>query len=1055
MNDNIIINIISRTYFNIVGFFIFIFIIVSTLFIFLQNGLYLKEFSVSNIHIKQLYIKWNEKLDISVSEVTIEQNNDSPTIPLDTSKINQYFTSFSIVKEWFRSLYMKKIVYGDIEGSFSYKIGESGILKVKSPTFTLNTTLDLSPQSMRLTVNSFKVAKHHINANGVLYFDTLSHILYSNLHTKLSDVADFTIYTMFGKEKVYYKLKSNKNIEDLEYLINLADIPKEVRYWAYDAIGMSYATLGDIRGYVKYNDIKNAYKHVHITATLHDATYTYNKDLDAIHTKTIELEFKNGLFYIHPKEAYSYGMYLDKSWVLIDFTAKKEVQLTLSLLFDAELNTSILKILNTYHIKVPFLQKRGKVATDLKINVGLQSISVGANGTFYTKNSNFDYLGLNIDVADATIFLDNYNVFIKNMHASYQDIANATVNATYDAKSATGKIDFQLDNPSFFGISRKNSTKPLHLTYNIVPKQDSITVEASQWIYKGHTISFDRVELPFDLTSLNVTIPATLITLENIGDAFISGTVNIKTFLSDIDIDVLNFKYNGFETLQSNTPLHLHYKKRLKITSDNSIHLNFNGSKYKLDKFFLVIDKEHLYLKHTLLNIGKYLQTKIYAKLNTQTNTAHISLNNFILKDPDSDTLLYKKDRILLSLEIIDKKIKIFSKELAAIFVSQETGWRLKFNAIKHISKNSQFLKKLCITDGEFTLFKNKDDKYTRFKAKLTYPYKILLKDKEPTDQYSVKGKLYKKKVYVTINNQLHFTIKDNIQLTLKNTPINISAIVDAMADFTKKESTSSKILNMSVEAQNSYLYVSKKRKILYDTLNLQYLNKILTAKLHYKQGESILKLEGDTFYLYGKNFNDTFMSKLISISRFSKGTLEFSINGTVDEYIGSILVKDTTMRDHVILNNVFAFIDTVPSLISFRVPGYNTKGLYAKQAIIHFKSKKKFFTISDIYLDSKEVKILGKGTMDLNKKIIDIKLNLKSDLGSILSKVPLLGYVILGEDSISTTLKINGDLKNPKVKSLIVEDIVIAPINILKRTLSLPFKLIHNVLDTSKRKVQ
>ncbi len=1037
-------------YFSIVSFFIFIFIVVSSFFILLQNGLFIKEFTVSNIHIKQLYIKWNEKIDVSIAEIDISEKKNSTTNTFDTSKINKYFTSFSATKEWFNSFVVEKIRYRDIEGTFTYKIGESGFFKAHSSTLSLDTTLDLSPQSIQLTINSFKDIKRRININGTFYFDTRTQIICSNLYAKLSDVADFTIYTVIGKKQLFYRLKSNKKIRNLEYLINLAHLPNGVRYWAYNAIKMSYATLEDITGHIKYDDIKHAYKDIHVQATLYDATYKYNKNLDAIHAKRIKLEFKKGLFYIRPKEAYSYGMYLDNSWVLIDFIAKKEVMLTISLLFDAELNKSVLKILDAYKIKLPFLQNSGKVTTDLKIEVGLKSISVGAKGKFHTKNSNFNYLGLNIHVADATILLNNYDVTIKNMHASYKDIANATVDVAYNAKSATGKIDFFLDKVSLLGITRKTDIKPLHVTYNIRPLQDSINAEKSQWSYHGHTIALDTIELPFNLNTLNITIPATLITMKNIGNALISGRINIKTFFSDIDIDLLNFKYDGFKASQSNTPLHLHYKNKLEITSDSSIYFNASGSKYKLDKFFLSIDKNQLYLKHTLVHIGKYIQAKIYAKLNIHTNKSNISLNDFTLTDPNTNRLLYKKNKILLSSVVINDKIKISSKELEANFVSQRTGWRLKLNAIEHISKNSKLLKELHITEGKFTLFKNKNDKYTRFKAKLKYPYKILLKDKKPTDNYSIKGKIYKEKVYMNINNKLYFTIKDDIQLKLSNSPVNINALLDAVANFTQKQEHNDKLLNINIEGKDSYLYISKDRRILYDTLNVQFFNKILTAQLHHAKGDSGLKLEENRFHLYGKDFNDKFMNQLFSFSEFSKGSLDFSFDGTLKEYNGVIYVKDTTIKDYVILNNMLAFINTIPSLVTFNIPGYNKNGVYVKQAFIHFSSKKNILDIKDIYLDSKEMKITGKGTADLNQKKMDIKLSLKSDLGSDLAKVPVLGYVILGKDTISTTVRIHGDMEDPKVTSLLAKDIIIAPINIIKRTLLLPYKYIHEALDNN-----
>ena len=1050
MNDNIIINIISKTYFSIVSFFVFIFILFCAVFITLQHGLFIDKISISNIHLKQLYIKWNEKIDVSLNELEITKSSNTSSDSFDTSKIGKYFLSLSTTKEWFESFTIQKIIYNDINGTFHYKIGESGFFQAYSKDFILDTSLDLSPHSIQLSITNFIEKKHDISAKGVLYFDTQTNTLSSKINTKFSSDAEFDIYALADIQGAVYKLNSKKKIESLEYLIDLAHLPKEVKYWACDAIGMSYANIEDISGYLKYKDIKNAYKNIHIKATLFDASYDYNPKLDAIHAQRIALEFKKGLFYIYPKEAYSYGMYLDKSWVLIDFTTPKEVQLTVSLLFNAELNKSVLEILNAYKIKLPFLQKKGEVATDLQINVGLESITVSAKGKFQTKDANFDYLGMNIDVADATIFLDNYDVSIKDMHASYADIAHAAVDVAYNAKTSQGTVDFNFDKIKINSLQKERTSSPLHVRYNIIPQHDSISIAPSTWNYLGNTIKLDSVDLPFHLDTLDATIPATLLTLKDVGNAFVSGTFNLKTFLSDIDIDVLHFDYDGITSTQSNTPLHLHYDKKLTVTSEYPIHFTVSGSKYTMQNFFFEINKDKLYLKHTLLSIGAYIQAKIYTTFHLKTKKAHISLTNFTLSDPNTGNLLYTKKKILLSSQILQNQIQIASKEIEGSFVSQDTGWRLHLNSLNSISENSDLLKKLSINNGEFTLYKNKQDKYTRFNVKLTYPYKILLQGKEPTDKYKIEGKIYKDKVYVDINNALHFVINDSIKLKLDHTPVNVIALLDIISKIKNTENTEGQPVNLNITGTNSYLYISKKRKILYDKLDVQYNSNILTAQLHYNKGKAGLKLNKQLFHLYGKDFNDSFMNNLFSVSKFSKGSLDFSMDGKLQEYSGVFYVKNTTIKDYVVLNNILAFINTIPSLMTFKMPGYSTNGLSTKQAFVRFNTKKDHITLKDIYLDSKEMKITGNGEVNTKTKKMEINLTLKSDLGSSLSKIPVLGYAILGQDTISTTLQVSGDFKNPKVKSLVAQDIVVAPLNIIKRTLSLPYKYINEALESN-----
>ncbi len=223
-----------------------------------------------------------------------------------------------------------------------------------------------------------------------------------------------------------------------------------------------------------------------------------------------------------------------------------------------------------------------------------------------------------------------------------------------------------------------------------------------------------------------------------------------------------------------------------------------------------------------------------------------------------------------------------------------------------------------------------------------------------------------------------------------------------------------------------------------------------MTAQLKYKSGSAGLRLENKNFHLYGKDFNDKFMTTLFSLSKFNDGTLDFSLNGTLAEYTGVIYVQDTIINDYKILNNILAFVNTVPSLVTFKLPGYSNEGLLINKAYIKFEHKNNTFNLTDIYLDSKEIDIFGNGFVDIDNDKLDIVLNLKTDLGSNLAKIPLVGYIILDGETLSTNMHMTGKIADPKVQSLIAKDIVVAPINIIKRTLSLPYLLIKKAIQVA-----
>jgi len=1005
--------------------------------------------SISNIQIKQLYIKWDEKIDVSIEELVITENTKKDNTPLDYKEINNALKKLSLTRDWFNSIAIENITYNDIFASFKYRNGEKGFFLASSDDLDIDIALTLYQDILQASIKKFKDTKREIYAEGDLYFDADELEFYTSLNIKIKDEIDVTLFGLLNPDATFYKLISNKQIKDYKHTINLAHIPKAVMFWAYDALDMSDIDLINASGYIDHNNIEDAYKNIHIKADVNNLHYTYNTELDAIHTARTELEFKDGILFIRPKKASSYNMALGSSWLKVDFTTEKEELLTLHLLFNAKLNKDILRILSAYEINLPFLQNSGSVKTNLTIKVGLQTIDIDANGEFFTEEANFDYLGLNIDIYNATIKLNNYDVSIDNMFAKYKKMAAANVNVRYDAAKSKGVIDFDFKSLNLEDIEYDFKEKPFLARYTISPDGDLISAKESQWIYKKEIINIDELTMPFNLDTLVVEIPTTLVTLKDIGTAFIEGSVDINKTSTALIVDVLKFSYDGVELTQSSTPLKVIYDKDLTVSSENEIFFSLSGSIYKIKNFSVKVDDENIKINHTKLEIGKYIDTKVYAKYNRKTQKAHISLSGFTLTDPNTNKTIYQNNKILISASLLGDAIKMKSKELDATFISQDTGWRLYLNSLGRIAKSSEFLKRYQAEKGTFTLYKNKDDKYTRFKATLIHPYKILVENNKPINKYKIKGKIYHEKVYLDINDKIKIVIKDDIKVKLNNCAINLMATIDAYKDISE-HSTSEKNLNLFLTAKNSYLYISETRKVLYETLDIQFYHNILSAQLHYKSGDAGLRYEKSKFHLYGKKFNDNFMYELFALSKFKNGSLDFSMSGDISDYKGVVYVRKTTIKDYKILNNILAFINTVPSLMTFNLPGYSKDGLYINRSYLNFTFKNDTFDFTNIYLDSKEMDIIGKGTANIKRNDLNVTLNLKTDLGSEISKIPLVGYIFLDDETLSTSLSIKGKVDNPQVSSLIATDIAVAPFNIIKRTLTLPYKLIK---DATRKK--
>jgi hypothetical protein len=1039
MSDKTIIRTIFAIYFSIVSFFVFIFLVLIFIAVILKNGLYLEEISLPNLKVKQLYIKWNEKIDFSIEEIEIHYN-DTSSEGLDYKKLEKNLNQVFLSSNIFQSVTIEKIHYNDIDASFKYRINENGFIMASSKDFQLEAQIYLTKKYLKIHLEKLKDEKKKIFLDGDIFIDLAQHKLNSKLSLDINHELKTLVYLDITQKKLSYKLESLQNIKSLQYIIGLAHLPKEVKYWALDAIDMKDLQINSAYGHIEFDKTQEILKNIYISAKINKLNYTYNPKLDAIHTAFTLLEFKEGVLYIRPQKAYSYGQNLAKSWLKIDFTKKEEL-LTLQLLFDGIVDKSMLKILRTYNITLPFVQNKGKVATDLVIKVGLRNIDIDAKGNFFVKKGNFHYLGLDVDINNANVQLDNYDVRVDNMHASYDNIAKTDVDIKYNAKSAAGTIIFRVKEVKTDALSLRKTKKPLIATYYIQDGLDKIVVEKSYWNTLEKSLTIDPLTLAFNLNKLSLALPTTYISLDGIASAYIAGDIDLKNMIFNFNTDLLSFEYSELKLDQSSTQLKIHYDKKLSISAKDEMIFNLDGTLLKASKLLVEVDGTTIDIKHTKINIGDFLSANISAKYDKKKKIELARVKN--LKIKNNGSLLYKKSRLVLRFDNKEEYLLIASKEIDTVVKISKEQWSVKLNSLKNISRGSQQLKRLNLTEGNVTFTKNANEAETRFQANINYPYKILLQNGKYLNTYKIIGTIKKEDIDFNINNIVDISMGDDIRINMKKLGINIDEVIKLSKNI-NEQAKSQESKNIILNATDSYLELGNGRKAIADTISLQYFNKILTAQLKHKKGVAGFKLNNNNFHLYGKDFNDEFMEKLFTLSKFKNGTLNFSMSGTLDEYEGVFYIHNTTIVDYVILNNILAFINTIPSLTTFSIPGYNRKGLFVSEAYMKFKSLQGKFDISDLFLESKEIEISGSGEADINKNIIDIDLVLKTDLGSTTAKIPVVGYIVLGKDNISTGVKVSGKLSDPKVKSLIVKDIIVAPLNIIKRTLLLPYNLLN-----------
>jgi len=1006
----------------------------------LQNGLYLDQISLPNFKVHKLYIKWNESLDISIKEIKISQNNSKEGLNIET--ISKEIRNITNYYQIFEKVIIDNIHYEEFNASFKYIRGENGYISIRSPKVTLYGSLEFIDENLHVNLDYLKDLKRDIVATGKIIINPHDKTLQNDVTINIHNEINLQLLSFINENQLYYQVNSNQEIKKIQHTMKLLDLDSDINYWAYEAIDFSSISLSSAYGRVDFDDLDNAYKNIFIEARAKDLKYKYNTKIDPINSAYTDLKFDKGVLYIYPKKATTYKSKLGKSWLKIDFTKANEL-LTLKLLFDGKLDKETLGILKTYKIAIPFLQKTGLTKVDLTLAVTLRDITVDAQGKFFVKSGKFDYKDQEINIRDLYLKLNNYKVSISNMKASYKNNISTDVDVEYDAKTSKGILKFDLQKISFKDFYTSLDQKNLKASYAITPNGDTLRISKSKWKIYDQIVKIESLELPIDLDSLLIKIPNTALTINNSATLSSYGTLNLKNLNYNISAKILDLDMYGIKLLSQPT-FKIKFEDKFTLSSNKRINFAVHSLESFINQIKLTKEKDTFYLAQTYINIGEIVKTKLSGSYSLKSNEGEIKTNRLRIKTQALGDLYLEAYDTNLKVKKLDKDFQIYSKDLEANFLYNDTVWKLDLNSASRLARNSKLLSTYKVVDGDATIYKKHSEPVVHIKSNFFSRHKLMVLNNTPLDKYFINGRIKTNSdtIHLNINENVNIDIHDNVTINMHDMGVNLNTLVEIINEK-KGDINNYSEGNIHLNAENVYLYISKDRHVISDTINLKYLDKSLQAKLTHKKGTANIDFKNGYFHTEGNGFNDQFMENLFALSKFKNGSFNFKMSGTPSKYDGLFTVEKTTLLDYKVLNNVLAFVNTVPALVTFSVPDYNSKGLYIQNAYMKFNALDNIFTITDVNLDSKELDIVGKGITSFTENFIDMELNLKSALGDKFSKIPLVGYILLNKDSLSTTLKISGALDNPEVTSLLAKDIAVAPLNILLRTITLPYYLL------------
>lgn len=1019
-------------------------------FVALLEGFGIDHLKFGGVKVEKLYLKWDNALLIRASKIDLSDLK-SDDKPFTLKPLGELPKIIRWSERWVESFHIDTIKYKEFGASLSYHKNHAGIFTLHHGQITCEGNFTLDEKRFCLTLPACRVNEGVLS--GKLTLEIPDQHLRADATLSLPDTPLIRIHAAGDADTLRFSAQAENDFSTVAPLVRFFGVSPKVAPWIAEYAKASSLHLHRLEGSFAYDTPKKLLETLNASATVDMGEYTFAQGIAPITANRIDLLFWKGKLYITPQEGRFYTFPTEQSRLWIDFAVPHTTLTALIQTRHAQLNDPILNLLHHYRIDLPLKQTSGECAVDLNLTVDLHTLKTTAQGTFIPTPSELLLDRIALRSEGGIVRLDTMRVTFEDFIAHYGDnVAHARVNGEYDASTKQGQVSIDayevspIDDRNHLSLS--DPQDPLRITYNIAPGKSSLNVMPSSWNLLGEKLDVEGFSAPFDYHNASVSVHSVPFQISGSVQGQVSAHFDGSREVTDIALLLERFRLK--EIALSNTPfrLNVHYSKDgTKIDSPAPSAWSVHNLPLLLSPFNALMKEDRIAFECSEAMMTDLLKGNISGEYRPGTRKGSVHLKDILPISPKYTPLIDTIASVDLSIDANGDTVRLDAPALKAHFSTIPEGWKISLDDISLLSKRSPLLRRYHIDKGYVNLFYTGERSLYSFNGAIDYPYSLMLINDRSLSEYRFNGSYQEGISTIRVNDRLVIShTPGQLYARANNAGINIPELFRFLSSFDESKSASASSdtnasLPIRIHGTNTYLYLMKGKKILAETLDATLHDNDIDATLRHGGGSASLAIQNGRFYIGGGGFNDIFMKHLFSLGDFSGGTLSFQAQGESDAFDGVIRVEKTVLKDYIVLNNVLAFINTVPSLATFSLPNYNTEGLPLEEGYAHFAYNKGIVKVDNFTLNSPEMKILGEGNADISARTLQGVLTLKTDLGSVLGKVPMVGYILFGNDgSISTTLTLSGKLEDPKVETSITQEIVTAPFNILKRTVIYPF---------------
>ncbi len=1020
-------------------------------FLMLANGLHLNHLDLPNITAEDINLNWQHGLNLEIKHLQISPPEKMSLKQFNGKHIKKALNAFQLMQKLIPSITIHSLEYDRYRLMIkSHRQGSSHpvILTLNSDDLHMETTLSREQDDIRINLQSLSSKKFNSIANGLFLLNTKNLQLSGDLTANLAACLPIKLSIKADPESIFFQGRGIAATTTIKPLVDLFGLDDNIQPWITDYLTGSRYHLQQISGTIPRHDPAAILDTLSASIRVDDCTYSFARGLEPIRADYAEVTFSRGVLDILPHKATFYGQKGEQSRLDINFNDPDNILLTVHINTVARADGSIVTLLKYYDIRLPFLQKVGKTATDLTLVINLNTEQVQAYGTFKVGKSTFTYEGTTYRTTGGRIELQGTDIVLDSLNIGLKDFFNARISGKIQTLTEQTDLEIQVKNVQIplqdrvLGLDPAGV--PLRISYHSSPEGSHISAAHSHWLLGKTALHLDSFTAPFDFEQLSGKLPLTRLIIPSMAELSIGGKFNIKKQQADLQLILHHLQIQSLGLNQNSLALAVHYDKQLSVTAENPSKWLLAGLGITLSPFALSYDNNLLSLKNMQIYSENLFDTLVKGSYDLSRKQGKFHLKELLFSQKDSTPFLKFPDALRLTVEVNAGVTRVNLDELGLSLRSEKPGgWDVDISDMGKLLARSPLLQRLKISSGTFHLYSTSPSSPLQFSGKVSSPYALLVQNGRPQSDYVFSGGYDETGLNLVINNNFHVHYDGTISIHSKNIGYNIPAIIRFHKDGPEQERLrNNDAPDIVLRAEDGFLFFQPGSRILADSMTLTVKGNRRDLDITYGPGEIVFRMVDDSFALQGHKLNARFMNELVIDAEFENGYLTAFAEGTFDKFTAALHTDAILLKHYATLNNILAVINTLPALMTFSLPHYATNGWPVDAIRMWFDYDHGIVTIKSLELDSPEMDMRGAGTIDPVTRQVNLDINLITQAGKNMSKIPLIGYILAGEKERPTlTFHVTGDLLDPKVKSTAFEEIITTPFDMVLRTLVTPFK--------------